>query len=127
MFSYITELDTVDTTARSTVSVSARDLDSLLYAFMDEFLFQAHAPRRPPPCARQQPSRCMARVADRDACPRGRTKQSRDRPPAQFAVDGFVARRVGIASIDIAAPAHPPVQTGHDTPPPRKTQRKSLG
>jgi hypothetical protein len=94
MFSYITELDTVDTTARSTVSVSARDLDSLLYAFMDEFLFQAHAPRRPPPCARQQPSRCMARVADRDACPRGRTKQSRDRPPAQFAVDGFVARRV---------------------------------
>eukprot|EP00286_Rhodomonas_abbreviata_P029790 CAMPEP_0181292630 /NCGR_PEP_ID=MMETSP1101-20121128/2615_1 /TAXON_ID=46948 /ORGANISM="Rhodomonas abbreviata, Strain Caron Lab Isolate" /LENGTH=220 /DNA_ID=CAMNT_0023397125 /DNA_START=316 /DNA_END=978 /DNA_ORIENTATION=- len=40
MFSYITEIDTVDTTSTNSVEVSGHDLDSLLYAFMDEFLFQ---------------------------------------------------------------------------------------
>ncbi|EKX38006.1 hypothetical protein GUITHDRAFT_51463, partial [Guillardia theta CCMP2712] len=42
MFSYITDLPTVELRASNTVEVrvTGRDLQSLLYAFMDEFLFQ---------------------------------------------------------------------------------------
>ena len=40
MFSYITDLHTVETTGSNTVEVSGHDMESLLYNYMDEFLFQ---------------------------------------------------------------------------------------
>uniref|UniRef100_A0A7S1EA40 Archease domain-containing protein n=1 Tax=Hemiselmis andersenii TaxID=464988 RepID=A0A7S1EA40_HEMAN len=40
MFSYITDLGTVEEVGESDVEVSAHDMQSLLYAFMDEFLYQ---------------------------------------------------------------------------------------
>ena len=38
--SYITDLETVDEVSENHVEVSGHDMQSLLYNFMDEFLFQ---------------------------------------------------------------------------------------
>jgi SHS2 domain-containing protein len=40
MMSYITDLETVDEVSENLVEVSGHDIQSLLYNFMDEFLFQ---------------------------------------------------------------------------------------
>jgi hypothetical protein len=40
MMSYITDLETVDEVSANHVEVSGHDMQSLLYNFMDEFLFQ---------------------------------------------------------------------------------------
>ena len=40
MMSYITDLETVDEVSENHVEVSGHDMQSLLYNFMDEFLFQ---------------------------------------------------------------------------------------
>jgi len=39
MFGYMTEIETVDATMTFDVDVSSDDLESLLYQFLDEFLF----------------------------------------------------------------------------------------
>lgn len=44
MMSYITDLETVDEVSESKVEVSGHDMQSLLYNFMDEFLFQVFPP-----------------------------------------------------------------------------------
>ena len=40
MFSYITDLHTVETTGTNVIEVDGHDMQSLLYNYMDEFLFQ---------------------------------------------------------------------------------------
>lgn len=39
MFGYMTEIETVNIYAKEEIQVEADDLDSLLYKFLDEFLF----------------------------------------------------------------------------------------
>lgn len=39
MFGYMTEIETVDISEKEEIQIEADDLDSLLYKFLDEFLF----------------------------------------------------------------------------------------
>jgi SHS2 domain-containing protein len=39
MFGYMTEIETIDITSKHDIEVEAEDLYSLLYQFLDEFLF----------------------------------------------------------------------------------------